>query len=112
MIFALKIAFFYYFQIAPKKPHKKSCIAKYSIYLDILFCTDMGRRIGTLVRHMLLLENPQFLPKNYETKSKCPTHEWIILTKSHNFWVKIVDFLIKAYVFPECQFSCPCLYVS
>ena len=34
------------------------------------FSTDMGRRIGTLVRLMLLLENPQFLPKNYETLSK------------------------------------------
>ena len=32
--------------------------------------TDMGRRIGTLVRNMLLLENPQFLSNDYEIMSK------------------------------------------
>ena len=32
--------------------------------------TAMQRRIGTLVRNMLLLENPQFLPKIYETLPK------------------------------------------
>ena len=29
--------------------------------------TDMQERIDTLERNMLLLENPQFLPNNYET---------------------------------------------
>ena len=46
---------------------------------------------------MLLLKNPQFLPNHYETLSKCGPHEYLILTKFPNDWVKIVDFLIKAY---------------
>ena len=32
--------------------------------------TDVHRRFGTLVIDMLLLENPQFLPNNYETLPK------------------------------------------
>ena len=47
---------------------------------------------------MLLLKNPQFLPNDYETWSKLNTHENLILTEFPNHWVKIVDFLIKAYV--------------
>ena len=47
---------------------------------------------------MLLIKNPQFLPNDYETWSKLSTREYLILTKFHNHWVKIVDFLIKAYV--------------
>ena len=30
--------------------------------------------------------------------------------ESHNYWVKIVDFLIKAYFLSECQFSSASLY--
>ena len=48
---------------------------------------------------MLLLKNPQFLPNHYEFLSKCGTNEYFILTKIRNDWVKIVDFLIKAYIF-------------
>ena len=47
---------------------------------------------------MLLLKNPQFLPNNYETRSKSSTYEYLILTEFHNHWVKNGDFLIKAYV--------------
>ena len=36
---------------------------------------DRQRRIDTLIRNMLLLKNPQFLPNNYGTLSKWPTHE-------------------------------------
>ena len=43
------------------------------------------------------LENPQFLRNHYETWSKCGTHELLILTKFRNDFIKIVDFLIKAY---------------
>ena len=43
-------------------------------------------------RNMVLLKNPQFLPNYYETWSKCPTIELVILTKFDNNWVKIVDF--------------------
>ena len=46
---------------------------------------------------MLLLQNPQFLPNHYETLSKQGTHEYLVLTKFHNDWFKIVDFVIKAY---------------
>ena len=46
---------------------------------------------------MLLLENPQFLPNDIETRSELSTHKYLILTKFRNHWVKIVDFLIKAY---------------
>ena len=44
---------------------------------------------------MLLLKNPQFLPNDYEIK-----YSWVLffLTEFHNHWVKIVDFLIKAFV--------------
>ena len=47
---------------------------------------------------MLLLKNSQFLPNDYETRSKLDTHEDLILTEFHNNWVKIMDFLIKEYV--------------
>ena len=46
---------------------------------------------------MLLLNNPQFLSDHYEILTKEGTHEDPILTKFRNDWVKIVDFLIKAY---------------
>ena len=42
---------------------------------------------------MLLLKNPQFLPNHCKTMLKQATHEYLIL----NDWIKIVDFLIKAY---------------
>ena len=48
-------------------------------------------------KNMLLLKNPQFLPDHYETLSKLGTHEYLIVSKFRNDWVKIVDFLIKAY---------------
>ena len=48
--------------------------------------------------HMLLLKSSQFLPNDYDTRSKLSIHEYLILTEFHNHWVKIVDFLIKEYV--------------
>ena len=64
-------------------------------FLDL--CTDLSNPIQTFIVHILLLENPQFLPNDYEIRSKLRTHEYLILTEFHNYWVKIVDFLIKAY---------------
>ena len=61
---------------------------------------------------MLLLKNPQFLPNDYETRSKFSSHEYLILTEFHNHWVKIVDFLIKAYVLPKSKLGCPGLYIN
>ena len=46
---------------------------------------------------MLLLKNPQFLTNHYEIVSKKSTHEYLILLKFRYDWVKIVDFIIKAY---------------
>ena len=50
--------------------------------------------IDTRPSNMFLLKNPQFLPNYYETLSKLPTIELIILTKFYNDWVKTVDFLL------------------
>ena len=43
------------------------------------------------------IKNPQFLLNHYEILSKLGSHEDLILRKFRNDWVKIVDFLIKAY---------------
>ena len=50
------------------------------------------------VKNMLLLKNPQFYPNHYETLSKGGPNEDFIFTKFRYDWVKIVDFLIKAYL--------------
>ena len=49
------------------------------------------------------IENPQFLDNHYETLSKLGTHGYLILKKFRYDWIKIVDFLIKAYVVRKCQ---------
>ena len=46
---------------------------------------------------MILLKNLQFSPNDYESWSKLSPREYFILTDFQNHWVKIVDFLIKAY---------------
>ena len=55
----------------------------------------------------LLIKNPQFFSKNYETWSILYTHELVILIKFHGIWRKIVDFLLVANFQP-----CPSLDVS
>ena len=55
-------------------------------------CTDLGTLIQTFIEDMLLLKDPQFLPNDYETRSKFRTHEYFIQTEFRNHWVKIVDF--------------------
>ena len=37
-------------------------------------------------------------------RPKGPPHELVILTKSQKNWLKIVDFLFKAYFWAICQF--------
>ena len=59
--------------------------------------TDLANPIQTFMVNMLLLKNLQFSPNDYETRSKLSTHEFFILNKFHNHWVKIVGSLIKAY---------------
>ena len=57
----------------------------------------MCQEYPDLVKNMLLLINPQFLPDHYETLTKEGSHEDLILTKFRNNPVKIVDFLVKEY---------------
>ena len=60
--------------------------------------TDLGTPMETFTAHMLLFKNPQFLPIRGKTLSKSGTYEYLILTKFHHNFVKIVNFLIKVYV--------------
>ena len=55
-------------------------------------------------RNRLLLKNLQFLPNHYETWPKLATHESLILTKFHSAWIKIVEFLIIAYIWASVIF--------
>ena len=47
-------------------------------------------------KNMLLLKNSQFLPNHSETLLKYGTHEYPILAKFRNDWVKIEDFFNKS----------------
>ena len=43
-----------------------------------------------------IIKNPQFLPNQADIQEILPTHKFkIIFTKSHDYWVKIVDFFYK-----------------
>ena len=53
--------------------------------------------VSGLGQNMLLSKNPQIFSDHYEILTKEGTLEDLILTKFRNDWVKIVDFLIKAY---------------
>ena len=44
----------------------------------------------------LLVKNPQLLSNQADISATSPTHELIILTKFHNDWQEIVDFLVTA----------------
>ena len=57
--------------------------------------TDLGTLIETFIAHILLLKNPQYLPNHYETLLKLM---YILISTLFSNWVKIVDFLIKAYL--------------
>ena len=70
------------------------CIAWYHFLRKIH--TVWPSKIDHRPRNMLLIKNPQFLPNFYDTLSKCPTHELVILAKCHKNWVKIVDFFINS----------------
>ena len=74
---------------------QKSSLAFYSIN-KILYTVYQENQY--FVKNMLLLKNPQFYPNHYETLSKWGPNEDFIFTKFRYDWVKIVDFLIKAYL--------------
>ena len=59
---------------------------------------------------MLLSKNPQFLSDHYEILTKEGTHEVLLLTKFRNDWVKIVDFLDKAFFLTESGNYCHTVY--
>ena len=49
-----------------------------------------------LLKNRPLVKNPQFLPNQADIQSILPSHEVVILTKFHNDWQEIVDFLAIA----------------
>ena len=53
--------------------------------------TDLGSSIETFIVHMFLSKNPQFLPNEYETRSKLSTHEYFFCPCSIiiglNLWI-------------------------
>ena len=53
---------------------------------------------------MLLMKNPQFLPNQADILPSEFIHWTDILTKFHNNWTKIVDFLVIAFYFPGWTF--------
>ena len=66
---------------------------------------SMWHQIWDLPKNMLLLKNSQFLRNHYENWWKCGTHEYHIFTNFRNDFVKIVDFLIKAYSWVSLKFG-------
>ena len=70
--------------------------------LDISHRTVLQYRPGQPILDFdstyIFIKNLQFLPNDYETRPKLSTQECLILTEFHNQWVKIVDFLRKAFV--------------
>ena len=79
-----------------KGESKKTGQTLFVILLKFLILRTV-HQLRTPSKNMVLLKNLQFSPNHYETLSKYGTHEYPILTKFRNDWVKIVDFLIKAY---------------
>ena len=77
-------------------------ILEYFLRLHLVFCKSskiyrLGKENVDLLKNMLLLKYPQFLPNHFESRSKWGTHKYLILTELRNDWLKIGDFLIKAY---------------
>ena len=50
------------------------------------------------------MKNPQFLPNQADILPSEFIHWTDILTKFHNNWTKIVDFLVIAFYFPGWTF--------
>ena len=48
------------------------------------------------IKNWPLVKHPQFLSNQADIQATLSTHELIILTKFHNDWQKIVDFLVIA----------------
>ena len=63
-----------------------------------------SRKMSTQKNKMLLMKNPQFLPNQADILPSEFIHWTDILTKFHNNWTKIVDFLVIAFYFPGWTF--------
>ena len=59
---------------------------------------EFSKKKWNCPRNMVLIKNHNFYPNFSETLLQ-PTHEQIILSKLHNNWIKIVDFLILILYF-------------
>ena len=59
----------------------------------------------------LLVKNPQFLSNQADLQATLPTHELKILSKFHEDWKEIVDFLLIAKLWAS-QVFCISLYTS
>jgi len=53
----------------------------------------MQKKIDCL-KNWPLIKNPLFLSNQADIQATLPTHELILLTKFHNYWQEIVDFLV------------------
>ena len=63
-----------------------------------------SRKTSTQKNKMLLMKNPQFLSNQADILPSEFIHWTDILTKFHNNWTKIVDFLVIAFYFPGWTF--------
>ena len=99
------------------------CIRVYLCKIKVFEIDLFSKRIELLIYRMaaprwvkvqnwLPIKNPQFFSKYHESWSILAPHEYIILTKFHNVWRKIVDFLLIAK-FEPCPTSeqppCKCV---
>ena len=66
-------------------------------FCGLIYNYRPGQPNADSTKNVLLLKNPQFLPNHNETLLKGDTHVYLIFTKFHNYWIKIVDFLIKGH---------------
>ena len=72
------------------------CIGMYVFEIKIIVYTLKHANLDS-TKNVLLLKNLQFLPNHNETLLKGGVHVYLIFTKFHNNWIKIVDFLIKGH---------------
>ena len=70
----------------------------------IMHTVTKSRKMSTQKNKMLLMKNPQFLPNQADILPSEFIHWTDILTKFHNNWTKIVDFLVIAFYFPGWTF--------
>ena len=63
-----------------------------------------SKKMSTQKNNMSLMKHPQFLPNQADILPSEFIHWTKILTKFHDNWTKIVDFLVIAFHFPRWTF--------